>query len=535
MGGGKLPPRQKMIGMMYLVLTALLAMNISKDILNAFVMINDSLEITNRTFGYKNQIAYDAFDKAYGENKEKVGPFYEKAKKAKEMSKELITYIDNIKYKLIRETDKIAPEIPDDSLTLHIVDAKDNYDIPTNILIGSEPNNPKEGPFTAKELRVKIEEFRENLLGLIDEKNKANMNIGLVLKAGVENGVKKEWEALTFDHVPLAAVITVLSKIQTDIRNAESDVVKALFSEVDASDFKFDVVEAKVIPQSNYVLLGDSFKADIFVAAYSSTQNPDVLVGDLDTVTNQFKGGTLPVKVANGVGKFRKRGDSEGSQKVSGLINLKGPDGSIKSYPFHTEYMVAKGGVVVSPTKMNVLYIGVDNPLDISVSGVAAENLDPSLSGAGSLSKVAAGKYIARVKSGPKATVNVSARFSGASKAMGSMEFRVKRVPDPVAKYAGKTGSSNISKSDLTTALGVIADLENFDFDLKFQVLEFDISATIQGFEQTKTSKSNMVSEEQKALLKSVKPGAKVYIENVKVKGEDGTIRTLSPINLKVL
>jgi gliding motility-associated protein GldM len=534
MGGGKLPPRQKMIGMMYLVLTALLAMNISKDILNAFVMINESLEKTNNTFSAKNDVAYAAFDKAYSENKEKVGPYYKKAQEVRTLSKELIGYIDELKFKLIRETDKTEANIPDDSLSLMKVNAKDNYDVPTNILIGSEPASPKDGPFSAKELREKIDSYRDKILSLLDEKTRPGMKIGLVLEGGSENGVAKSWEVLNFDHTPLAATITILTKLQTDVRNAESDVVKALFSSVDAGDFKFDAITARVIAPTSYVLLGEEYQADVFVAAYSTTQDPEILIGDVDTVTNKLRGNGTPVKVEGGVGRYTIKPTSEGLQKWGGIINLKGPDGSIKPYSFKAEYMVAKAGVVVSPTKMNVLYIGVENPLDISVAGVPAENIEPVLNG-GTLSKVGAGKYIAKVQGGTKATVNVAANFGKDKKQMGSMEFRVKRVPDPVAKFGGKTGSANINKSDLTTALGVFAEMENFDFDLRFDVISFDITTTQGQFEVTKTSNNNKLTEEQKGLLKNVKAGQKVYVENVKVKGPDGSIRQISPVNLKVL
>ena len=534
MAGGKLPPRQKMIGMMYLVLTALLAMNISKDILNAFVMINDSLEATNKTFAYKNGVAYAAFDKAYGENPAKVKPHYDKANQAKEWAKELIEHIDKLKLKLIRETDKKDPvEFPDDSLRLRTVDSKDNYDIPTHLLIGSEPAKPINGPFTATELKQKIEDLRGKLLSLIDEKNRAKMNIGLVLEGGVENEVVQTWETLNFNHVPLAAVITVLTKLQTDIRNAEADVVKQLFSAVDAADFKFDAITAKVIAPTSYVLLGEDYVADIFVAAYSTTQNPQVLVGDLDTTTNTFRGSTDSVPVVEGMGKYVKKPTSEGLVKYGGLINIKAPDGSIKSYPYTGEYMVAKPALVVSPTKMNVLYIGVDNPIDISVPGIAAENLVPSLSG-GSLSG-AKGKYTARVTSGTKATISVSAKFGTQSKSMGTFEFRVKSLPNPEAKFGGKTGSASISKNDLVNTAGVIADMGDFLFDLKFDIVGFDVVATINGFEKSSTSRNNKVTEEQKGLLKVTKPGTKVWIENVKAKGPDGKIRDLSPISLKIL
>lgn len=534
MASGKLPPRQKMIGMMYLVLTALLAMNISKEVLNAFVLINDSLEKTNETFSAKNDVTYADFEMQYQLNKDKVKPFYDKAQEARNLSKDLVSYIDDLKFKLIRATDKIDDSVPNDSINLMEVRAKDNYDIPTNILIGSEPAKPKEGPYTAKELRAKIETFRSDLLNLLDEDARKNFKIGLVLDGRVENGVPKTWEVLNFDHTPLAATITVLSKIQTDVRNAEADVVSTLFSNITKSDHKFDNLVAKVIAPTSYVLLGEEYQADVFVAAYSSTQNPEILVGDIDTASKKIRGNATPVPVEGGVGTYKVKPTSEGLVKWGGIINVKKDDGTVDQFPFKAEYMVAKAGVVVSPTKMNVLYQSVDNPLDISVAGVPSEDLDVSIS-AGNIVKNSNGKYTVRITGGNKAVVSVFAKFGNEKKKMGEAEFRVKRVPDPVAKFGGKTGSANISRSDLTTALGLIADLENFDFNLKFQVISFDISVLEGQFIKTKGSNGNMVSPEQKDMLKNVKPGNKVFIENIKVKGEDGSIRDLSPINLKAI
>jgi gliding motility-associated protein GldM len=536
MGGGKLPPRQKMIGMMYLVLTALLAMNISKDVLNAFVTINTSLEKTNATFTQKNEVTYNAFAKALADNKDKVKPFYDRAMKAKELADEVYNHIEKLKIMVMKATDKSLVDVGDDTLNLTHVAVKDAYDESTRLLIGSDPANPISTENSARELKGKIEQLREDLLNLIDEKNRANMNIGLVLTGGNENGVNVDWEVMNFDHVPLAAVVTVLTKLQTDIRNAEADIVKSLYSEVDAGDFKFDVVNAKVIPKTNYVFLGDEFQADVFVAAYSSTQNPDIFVGDLDTTTNKFRGEPRSVEVQNGVGRLTEKATSEGLKKYSGLINVKGPDGSIKSYPYKGEYMVAKPMAVVSPSKMNVFYNGVDNPVEVSAGGVAPEDLVVTIS-AGSITPAAGkkGAYIVKTPNGTtKATITVSSKTD--KKSLGASEFRCKRIPDPNAKFAGKQGSASVPKNDLVTAAGVIADMgEGFDFDLKFQVLSFDVVATIGGFEQTKTSNSNMITEEQRNLMKSVKPGGKVYIENVRVKGEDGTVRTLNPINLKVM
>ncbi|MDQ3190220.1 MAG: hypothetical protein M3Q58_01355 [Bacteroidota bacterium] len=187
--------------------------------------------------------------------------------------------------------------------------------------------------------------------------------------------------------------------------------------------------------------------------------------------------------------------------------------------------------VAVELTKMNVVYIGIDNPLRVA----SARDISKIEISNGSMIKNDANNYIIRVAQGAETIIKIYAYdTSGKVELLEQKKFRVKRVPDPVAKFAGKSGSNIISRSDLTSASGVIADLENFDFDFKFRVLEFDITVVIGGFDLTKTSKSNMISSEQSALLKSVKPGGKVYIENIKVKGDDGIIRTLSPINLKI-
>jgi len=156
MAGGKLPPRQKMIGMMYLVLLAMLAMNMSKDILNAFILIGDSLNVTNKTFANKNESTYAAFDKALAEDKDKVKPFHDKAMKVKAKSKEIVDYINKLKVHLLREVDKIPESVPDDSVSIHKAQSKDNYDIPTHILIGSA-EAPIDGEWTARDLKKKID------------------------------------------------------------------------------------------------------------------------------------------------------------------------------------------------------------------------------------------------------------------------------------------------------------------------------------------------------------------------------------------
>ena len=349
MAGGKLPPRQKMIGMMYLVLTALLALNVSKDILDAFVIVNDGLENTKVNFNDKNKSQYDAFAASYNENPNKVKPFYDKAKKVQEWSEGLVSYLDKVKANIIYQTegfesmDQVLAQNGqgvDTLMGLQHVASKDNYDVPTNLLIGAEPNAPKEGEYTAKELRQKLEEFKNNVQGLLKPEDALYQALNSTFSfEDKENmgGVKETWESSNFYHVPLAACVTILSKMQTDVRNAESDAIKYLYASVDASSFKFNKLEAAVISPSNYVLLGDTFRASVFLAAYDSTKNPVMMMGtgDLDSNNNYaVSGDTLNIGVVDGKGRVNLPAKSEGEFTWKGVINYEAPGGKLLPFLF---------------------------------------------------------------------------------------------------------------------------------------------------------------------------------------------------------
>lgn len=570
MAGGKETPRQKMIGMMYLVLTALLALNVSKEILNSFVLINDSLEITNDNFHNKNQSQYDAFAKANMDNPTKVGPYKAKADAVKAEADAVVTHIEHLKQYLIAKTDGLdttevfghvndyenassesarvaAKTLVDSIFSLRNVNSKDNYDIATNIMIGGEEGKLKEGPNTASELVAKLNGFRDKLADIVQQTDASSggpiiealqLNFDTEKELKISDSESEPWPMANFYHIPLAAVVTNLSKIQTDVRNAESDVVKFLYRQVDASDFKFDTLAAKIIAP-NLVFAGDEYKAEIFVAAFSTTQNPEVLIGKVDTSDGGIKmAGAIDstsVVVDRGVGTYTVNASSEGLKKYEGIIQVKSPSGQMIPYKFESEYMVMKTGVVVSPTKMNVLYVGVDNPISVSVPGVAPENVRPSLSG-GTLSpdsKAGKGNYIATVKGGKKATVSVSAELGGSMRPMGKFDFRVKRVPDPEAYCAGQTDGL-ISKNKLAAAGAVIPKMKNFDFDLTFRVTSFEVTMNIGGDLLTTTANGNRFTDGMKSKIKALKSGSRVYIENIKAVGPDGIPRKLKPINFKI-
>ena len=205
------------------------------------------------------------------------------------------------------------------------------------------------------------------------------------------------------------------------------------------------------------------------------------------------------------------------------------------TYYTYANYEVAKPSLVVSPTKMNVFYKGVDNPVDVSVPGFSADKIRPSISN-GSITKASGGGYIVKVSKGTKADISVTAELpDGGTKRLGPAEFRVKSVPNPTPYFAGKSvDDDKVKKAELTAAQGVIAKMEDFDFDLKFTVVQFKLTMIIGGTPIEKLTKSNRISSDMKEMLKKAKRGQKVYIEGIKAKGPDGTIRNLGSLSFKV-
>lgn len=547
MGHGKETPRQKMIGMMYLVLTALLALNVSKEILNAFVIVNTGLQQTNDNFQGKNAKLYADFEKQLSINRAKVEPFFKAAEEAKSLAKTVYDTIEDYKIQLIMAVEgKSRDTAIAHAKNIMKIDAKDNYDIPTNFMIG-DGSNPQNPELRAGRLKAQLNKFRDDLLALVDRvplnndsktaiKDKLG-NLGIDTRdpnSDSKDPAEKYWESSKFYHNPIVAQITIFSQLQNMVQNAESQIVTELLGAFSAEDFKFDTLAAKVIPKSTFVVSGDQYEADLFVAAFSTTDNPLIYIGEgYDTVKRELTGKIDSVPVAKGVGRLTIPASAVGNKKYSAIIKVKTPTGDYKTYPLRdVEYTVAKPMAVVSPTKMNVLYIGVDNPLDISVSGFTDDKISASIS-QGSLTKGSAG-WNARVNTAGKCNVNVSVKDeTGKARSMGSMEFRVKRVPDPVAKVAGQR-EGLINKELLKAQTGVAADLENFDFDLKFVVTGFKVSASIKGFVQEKASYSNMFTPEQKDLISRIDKGQKVYIEEIKAKGPDGSVRSLGTIGFKI-
>ena len=557
-----------MIGMMYLVLTALLALNISKEVLNGFVKVEKSLRTTQGTLNGKVKETMGELEGKYAANKEKVQPFMNQAQELNKRAEALVQYITQLKARSMsasvgdyaeQEGAGFSKYIGKDefgndtTLSLMYIDKKDEYQSLTAFMVGSEPQAPKQDEWSAHMLRVKMEEFRDYIKAIKFKDNlggtrelpdyiKDQVDATFHFGTEMEDGKEVLWEAANFYDVPLAAVMPLMTKMTLDIQDAQEDILAWLLSGVDAKSYKFTKLRPIVVVGQNYLLRGDSMRADILLAAYDETNRPSIVVGSSNFSGTKPSGNVngTPLKVsADGLGLFRRStsGMPIGDVTYEGVIRYQGPDGAIETHPFVTPtFTIAEPALVVSPTKMNVFYRGLDNPVEISVPGVASDKLTATISGDHKLTRGADGTFIVRPGASPEANITVTATMpDGSKKTMPPRKFRVKRVPDPVPVFAGKVPTDrSISKGDLQVAVGVAARMENFDFEVATTVRSFRMTATVGGNIVEKESNSNKVTADMKAMLEQVRKGNLVMLSEIRVAMPDGTDRILPSITLKV-
>ena len=516
---------------MYLVLTALLALNVSKQMLDAFIVVNETMENTNSNFNKKLNNTLAKFKVQYQMNPKKVGPYWDRSQKAHQLSENLANYIDSLKYAVVARTDGItyaeAKKKP-----LSDVENKDKYTEPTNFFIGSSHDG---SGGEAKKLKERIETYKKEMISLLDVKYQGVIKLGLNTQGQFKDsyGDSQNWEMHNFYQTILAATVTILNQLKADVYNAEFDVVNNLFSEVSAEDWKFDVIRAKVIPKSNYVFLGEEYTAEVLVAAYDTKANPNVrYILGADTLTpGNFKN-AIPIEGQNGVVTLKLGGSTEGLKKFAGIIKIVSPLGDTMTFHFKDEFIVAKPALTISPTKMNVFYIGVDNPVSISVPG-GPEKVTPVIS-VGNIRQEGKDWIVSGLPQNTReATITVNAVFSGKSKTMGSYVARLKRVPDPVAKIAGKS-EGVISKSIVLASPFLVPEMQaGFDFDLKYVVISYNFVTDITGDIFEVKVQGNRLTPEIVRMITNAKKNKRLWFENITVKGPDGE-RTIASINLKI-
>ena len=572
MSGAKETPRQKMIGMMYLVLTALLALNISKEVLDGFVKVENSLLQTQSTLSSKISDTYSALEGKYSSNQVKVGPFYDQAQAIVKKSDDLVRYITKLKARCLSTSsgDFEQQELVnfenyigvdengnDTTLNLAYIRVKDEYQSLTRYMVGADENNPKEGEWSANGIKLAVQEYRDYLLNMsvtdIDGNIislPANTIKSLNERFSFEQEMKSDkmvsWEIANFHKMPLAAVMPLMSKMIIDIRDAEEDAIGWLLNSTEAKSLKFSNIMPLTIPQSNYILRGDTVRANIFLAAFDPTKKPEVYIdskkwdgkdsSDLDYV------GLEPLDVnelGQGVMAMSSRGMSLGQYQYKGVIRYQGAEGEMLDRQFFTPtFTIAEPALVVSPTKMNVFYRGVPNPVEISVPGVPSDKLRVSISGSHKIKKQSDGTYIVEPSKDSNKTAVISVKGEmpdGTISNLGQRDFVVKRIPDPLPWWGGKDPTNMLIKTnEILSFTAVVPKMPDFAFQIKPEVIGFTITMSKDGVVSSEKSTNNKITSQQEKLLRKARPGTRLFFEDIKVRMPDKTTRILN-LSLKVI
>ena len=516
MAGGnnvaRMSPRQRMINLMYIVLTAMLALNVSSDVLNGFSLVQEGLHRTNSNMTLRNEVQFRYHASLYEQNPTKAAAWYEQGVQLHDRSNLLYNRIDSLKVLIARKADGPKGDYN------KIINQDDLEAASTTMLNPMTENGRK--------LREEIEAYRKFVLPLITDPDKRKavaemLSLKVTPPPGTVGPVT--WENRMFDNMPVVAAITLLTKLQNDVRQAESEAMGNLISSVDMGDIRVNELNAYVIPKSNMIIRGGKYSANIVLAAIDTTQRPTIYVG-----------GT---KLNNRDGLYEFVPGGTGTHEFSGYIEVMRADGSIDKRPFKSSYTVVEPMATISPTMMNVIYAGIDNPISISVPGVPMSAVQATMSN-GTLTRSGDGWTARATAVGQEATISVSAQLEGRTQSVGSMTFRIRKLPDPdpfipVGGTHYKGTPRRITKAQLMAAEGIGAAVDDGLLNISYTVLSFNTTFfDSMGNAIPEVSNGARFSERQREQFKRMKPGKSFFISNIKAKGPDGITRDISPMEV---
>ncbi|MBQ3673664.1 MAG: gliding motility protein GldM [Paludibacteraceae bacterium] len=504
--------------MMYLVLTAMLALNVSTDILNGFTLVDNSLHSSIAASNTRNAKLYTDFQAANADNPEKTQEWFDKAKEVQKRADSLYAYIQDFKEHIAILADgkkKVeARKANGEDPTRHI-EGNSNLDV-----TGQYAINEGNGQIL-KEMVAYFRDYTDSIVEN-DFELRSSIRQNLATDRGYNSHEKDscDWEIAIFEGMPVGASITILTKMQNDVRSIESEVIQYLMDQTDAGDLRVNKLNAYVIPNSNYVIRGGRYTAQIILAAIDSTQRPEYYV----------EGQRI-----NDQGLYEVPATGIGLKKYSGWIAYQNPStGQMENLPFQSEYSVGEPAVTISNTDLNIMYRGYDNKFSISVPGVSNDKIRVSVDGASA--HQSGGFWIIKPGDGPKTvSISVSAELDGRMQPMGRKDYRVKALPKPGAYFRSgekEYSDGNISRGALLNgAASVIASYgPDGLLDLPYQVTSFKVN--INGV--LTEARGNKFTADQRQRLEKLKMGAIVVITDIRAKGPDGKETRLSPIPLSL-
>ena len=504
-------PRQKMINLMYVVLMAMLALNVSSEVLNGFSIVEDSLNRTTKGSIKENQIVYDDLEMQMRLNPTKVKAWYEKAQEVRRISDSLYNFAEELKLAIVREADGKDARIED-------FQNKEDLEAANQVMLA--PGRGK-----GQELYNAIKSFRNRVVGMTSDMSKQqiiNSNLSTTIPPKAE-ALGKNWQEFMFEDMPAVAAVTLLSKLQSDVRYAEREVLHTLVQSIDVKDIRVNALSAFVIPNSQTIIRGDRFSARIVMAAVDTTQVPDIYIGNQKVTLNN--------------GLYETTCNRTGDFTLAGYMETVNGNGDHIRRDFSQKYTVVDPSATVSADLMNMLYAGYNNPISVSVPGVPLSKIQATASG-GTLTPVSAGHYIARPSAvGKDVTITVTSTNTGRAQQMGQFTFHVRKLPDPTAYIATADAEGNgsrfrgggLSKQQLMAADGIGAAIDDGILDITFKVVSFEtVFFDNMGNAVPMVSDGSRFSARQKETFRKLQRNRRFYISRVTATGPDGTARKLN-------
>ena len=512
----RMSPRQKMINLMYIVLTAMLALNVSSDVLNGFTLVEDGLKRTNSNVSDRNAALYMQLEEFTRQNPQKGKPWLDKAADVRRQTLSLYKYIDSLKLAIVRDADGVDGKV-DNILN------QDNLEASSKVMV-TYGNGAK--------LERRLAASRKYIAAYIaDPKKQAAIQKALATEPVLQKGsmIKVPWVSGMFENMPVVASVTLLSKLQNDLLFAEGEALQTLVASVDAGDVRVNKLDAFVIPNSKLVMRGGKYSADIVLAAVDTTQRPAIFVN----------GRQLPANTRT----YEFMAGQTGTFTYSGYLDVTRGDGTTSRYPFQSDYTVIEPTATVSATMMNVLYAGINNPISISVPGVAQNAVSATMTN-GSLTRSGDHWNAHPTRVGAECVITVTATLEGRSQTVSTSTFRVRKLPDPTAYIAYKDskgnenhykGSKPFAKSLLLAADWLDAAIDDDLLNVHYSVVNFEtIVFDSMGNAMPEKSAGSRFSERQKTSFRRLSRGKRFYITRIRAKGPDGIVRDLSPMEVIV-
>ena len=517
----RVSPRQKMINLMYVLLMAMLALNVSSDVLNGFTLVDQSLSRSSTNAGKQNEVLYNDFESFMAQNPEKVREWYNRATHVKSISDSLYALADQLKVRIAKKADGKNGDYN------NLVNRED-LEASTYVMLAP-------GSGQGKQLFDAITQYREEILTMVTDSIQRE-----IIKNNFSTEVPKRdisllknWQEYNFENMPAIAAIALLTKLQNDVRYAEGEVLHNLVRNIDVGDVRVNQIRSLVIPTSRNVVRGSEFSAQIILAAVDSTQRPEIYIED------------KLLETANG--EYTKLCNTTGDYTLNGYMLVSDGAGAQTRYDFSQKYTVVEPTATVSASLMNVLYAGFENPVSISVPGVPNNKITASIAkGNGTLKSDGAGGYIVIPSQvGEDIAIGVTARNEeGRNQSMGEYIFRVRQLPDPTPfiEFKDKDGNTQryrggapFSKQSLMSTDGIVAAIDDGLLNIGFKVLSFEtVFYDNMGNAIPLMSQGASFTARQKDMFRSLSRGKRFYISHVRAIGPDNIERQL-PTSLEVI